>query len=193
MSAPYAKPFRQRVLTALTDALKTITPTNGYKTNLADDLSPTAKHPSRVFRGRAWFGDNDPIPMISVLEAPDEADDLIDDEPFDNKQGGGTWRLFVQGFVSDDPYNPTDPAYALLADVRRCLLAERKRKHSISRNQSDPLGMGVVSANGSGNAVLAIRKVGKGTVRPADDVSAKAYFWMTLDIDIIENGDKPYD
>lgn len=187
----YDAPFRQRVLVALTDAIKEITPANGYKTDLADDPAPDAEYPSRVFRGRAWFGDDDPIPMISVLEAPDEADEFID-EPFDGKQEGGTWRLFVQGFVNDDPYHPTDPAYVLLADVRRRLLLERRRKHPTARNQPDPLAMGPVNANGSGNAVLGLT-VGKGTVRPADDVSAKAYFWCTVDVQIIENGEKPYD
>lgn len=187
----HTEPFRQRVLTAITNTLKTITPDNGYKNNLADDLLPTADHPTRVFRGRAWFGDNDPIPMLSVLEAPDEADDFLD-EPFDGKQEGGEWRLLVQGFVNDDPFNPTDPAYRLLADVRRRLLAERRRKHPTARNQSDPFGMGVVNANASGNAVLDLT-VGKGAVRPADDVSAKAYFWLVLTIKMIENGDKPYD
>lgn len=191
MNDTYEQPWRQRVLTAVTDTIKTITPDAGYQFNLADDHSPDAEHPSRVFRGRAWFGDTDPIPMISVLEAPDEADEFID-EPFDGKQEGGEWRLFVQGFVNDDPYNPTDPAYMLLADVRRRLLAERKRKHPVSRNQPDPFGMGVVNSNGSGNAVLGIT-VGKGVVRPADDVSAKAYFWLVLTIQLIENGERPYD
>lgn len=187
----YTEPFRQRVLTAITDTLKTITPANGYKFDLADDLSPDAEYVSRVFRGRAWFGDSDPIPMISVLEAPDEADDFLD-EPFDGKQEGGDWRLFVQGFVNDDPFNPTDPAYRLLADVRRRLLAERRRKHSTARHQPDPFGLGVARSDGSGNAVLGLT-VGKGAVRPADDVSAKAYFWMVITIKMIENGDNPYD
>ena len=187
----YDDPFRQRVLNAITAAIKEITVANGYKVDLADDLDPDAEHPERVFRGRAWFGDTDPIPMISVLEAPDEAEEFID-EPFDGKQEGGWWDLFVQGFVNDDPYHPTDPAYVLLADVRRRLLLERRRKHQVHRNQPDPFGMGVASSGGSGNAVLGL-KVGKGTVRPADDVSAKAYFWFRLSVQIIEDGEKPYD
>ncbi len=184
-------PFRLRVLRdGVTATLKTITPTNGYINDLSDFDPGDGETAERVFRGRAWFGEGDPIPMVSVLEAPDPSDDFLD-VPFDGKQDGGEWRLFVQGFVDNDPTHPTDAAYVLLADVRRRLLVEGRRKHPVAQHQPDPFGMGVVSSGGSGNAVLEIT-VGAGVVRPADDLSARSYFWLILTVRLVEDGETPY-
>ena len=78
MIYPDPLPFKLRVLRAVTATLKTITPANGYFYDLSDDTDPDALHPTRVFRGRAWFGDNDPIPMLSVLEGVNPADEVAE-------------------------------------------------------------------------------------------------------------------
>lgn len=168
----YDRPFRLRVLDALTDCLRNITPANGY----AHDLS------SAVFRGRAMFGDDDPLPMVSILEPP-VAPDQIASSLADS---AGGWDLLVQGFVQDDRLNPTDPAYLLLADVKRALALEQVRREGRMPN---PLGMG--GGAGSGNEVTGI-DIGAGVVRPADDVSAKAYFWLTLTLQVVEDPENPY-
>jgi hypothetical protein len=46
-----------------TEALKEITVANGY----AHDLATSA------FRGRVIFGENDPVPMVSILRGSDPA------------------------------------------------------------------------------------------------------------------------
>ena len=182
-------PFRLRVMHAITDALAEITPTNGYVSDLSPfdpgDGSPMA----RVFRGRAWFGDSDPLPMVSVLEGSSPAE-IMAEEPYETQSEDYEVVMIVQGFVNDDKDNPTDPAYVLMADVRRRLAAERKRRlpAASGRNGIDPFGLW--TADGK-NRVIDIR-VGPGVVRPADDLSSKAYFWLSLKVRMVDHADAPY-
>lgn len=180
-------PFRLQVLKALTSALKEITPTNGYQSNLADFDPGDGVTTARVYRGRLWFGDDgkgggDPIPMVSILEgvAPGEE---VAEAPLVTPHGEYEFPLIVQGFVNDDPLNPTDPAYVLLADVRRRLSIEVKRK--TPEQDYDALGLG----RGK-NRVTGLR-IGPGVVRPADEVSAKAYFWLSVVVTIFDNPLEP--
>jgi len=183
-------PFRLRILHAVTDAIKEITPANGYVSNLADFDPGDGTPMSRVYRGRAWFGDSDPMPMVSVLEGSTPADS-VEDEPFETQAGEYNLSLLVQGFVNDDKLNPTDPAYVLMADVRRRLAAERKRRYPLAsgRNGLDPLGLWTPTSR---NRVVDLR-VGPGVVRPADDVSAHAYFWIVVHVRLVDHADAPYD
>lgn len=177
-------PFKLRVLRGLTDALKTITPDNGYASNLADFDPGDGISTTRVFRGKAWFGDDSPIPMVSVLEGVTPSDEVAE-PPVDTTTGEFEWPLIVQGFVQDDPENPTDPAYMLLADVRRRLAIERVRK-APNTHQPDPFGLGFGK-----NRVTGLT-IGPGVVRPADDISAKAYFWLSLTIRVVDNAAAPF-
>ncbi len=178
-------PFKLRVLHALTDIIKEVTPANGYTSNLADFDPGDGVMTSRVYRGRAWFGDTDPIPMVSVLEPSDESDYLFAPPP-DDSSGSYDWPLLVQGFVNDDPMNPTDPAYKLMRDVRRRLVREKQRKLP-GRNTTDPLGTAGFGLEGCRVTDL---KISTGKVRPADDVSAKAYFWMVVTLSITEDAEQ---
>jgi hypothetical protein len=156
--------FRLRVLKAITTAIRQVTPANGYQ----NDLSAS------VFRGRTLFGENDPLPMVSILEAPLQPDQL----PVPTSSGAnfGDWELLIQGFVVDDHENPTDPAHELLAEVKKALAVEMGRRDNI-------LGLGPK-----------VDKImlGTGTCRPADEVSARAYFWMPLVVKLMEDLDDPF-
>lgn len=160
------EPFRLRVLKALTAALEEIVPTNHSK-NLCGS----------VFRGRDLFGDDDPVPMLSILEAVDEK--VLIRPPVDNPVYRGPWELLIQGFVDDDRLNPSDPAEFLLADVKRRLAQEMKR----AGRERNILGMG--------GRVEGIQ-ISQGVVRPPDDLSAKAYFWLRVTLQIVENLADPY-
>lgn len=186
MIYPTTLPFKLRVMRALTETLKDIRTADGYHYDLADATDPHAKHPTRVFRGRAWYGDSDPIPMLSILEGVNPADEVAEPAPL-NTTGQYDYPLIIQGFVNDDPVNPTDPAYLFLADVRRRLAVERKRKLLNSQSQPNPFGMGEPGPN----RVTGLT-IGPGVVRPADDVSAKAYFWLSLTLRMIEDAEQPY-
>lgn len=160
------EPFRLRVLKALTDALREITPDNGY----CHDLSEA------VFRGRAVFGESDPLPMVSILEAIDQKEQRP--APEAGVHFKGEWELLIQGFLDDDTENPTDPAHALMAEVKQRLVKERARDR-----QLNILGMG---------GKVTDLYFSPGVVRPPDEDSAKAYFWLRVTLVLVENLADPY-
>lgn len=173
-----ADPFRLRVLQALTDHLKSITPANGFQSDLSDFIAGDGLSSVRVFRGRDSFGESDELPFVSVLE---------DFRPDDQKLGGpgttggaGEWRLLIQGFVKDDPVHPTDPAYIMAADVIMALARLRKDRYDIL---------------GLGNATPCVHSVNfkQPVVRPADgEVSSTSFFFITLTLGLVENLENPF-
>lgn len=170
-------PFRLRVLKALTNTIKTVTPANGYTNNLAD-WTEAGVTLSRVFRGRELFGDTDPLPMVSVLEHPRALDAML--APESQPEAIGEWDLLVQGFVEDDPDHPTDPAHILAAEVISAIAKSAKQRHDI-------LGLGY--------QMPAVTKlsIGSPVVRPADGVnSSQAFFWLTLTLTLVENRETPF-
>lgn len=165
-------PFRLRVLQALTSTLQSITPANGYD----HDLSAC------VFRGRLIYGDNDPVPLISILEAPLPDDPVI--TPPSGTTWSGQWRLMIQGWVDDDKDNPTDPAHYLLADVKKALANARKQ----------------MIRPGKGNNLLGMQGrvtnllIGACVVRPAEEqVNELASFLLSVTLEIAENMADPYE
>lgn len=164
-------PIRLEALKRMTAVLEGITVANGYLHDLA----------GHVHRGRGVYGDETPVPCLSILEAPIPLDQLPSAK--DNVAQTGPWELVVQGWVKDDRVNPTDPAHVLLADVKRCLARER-----LKTDWDDPAD-GIF---GLGRFVTALY-IGPGVVRPPEEISAKAYFWLTVTLDIAEDMTKPYE
>ena len=130
----------------------------------------------RVFRGRAIFGDDDPIPMISVLEPPIPLETIR--SAAENPNQAGRWELLVQGWPKDDKKNPTDPADMLLAKVKAALAAERRRDRSMN-------------ILGLKNMVTDLH-IGHGASRPSDEVSVRAYFWLIITLKIVEDMSDPF-
>lgn len=161
-------PFRLRVLQALTAALNDINPDNGYASDLRQ----------KVFRGRLIFGHDDPLPMVAILEAIEQEQARIADMPSGTGMVKRPFELMIQGFVDDDPDNPCDPAYYLKAEVEKRLVQERIRER-----QRNILGMG---------GRVTDLKLSPGVVRPPDDVSGKAYFWLRMTLEIVEDLSDPY-
>lgn len=169
----HTDPFRLRVQKSLTAVLESITPANGYTFDLT----------GAVFRGRDMFGDNAPLPMVSILESMLERDQLA--EPPGGTAQAGTWELLLQGWTEDDDDNPTDPGQHLMAQVKKRLSEERLRPFPADslRRGYDPLGM---------DGKIASLKFSTGVVRPSDDVSSKAYFWLKLELVMVEDLVNPY-
>lgn len=162
-----ADPTRLRVLKALTASLEQITTANGYQHDLT----------GKVFRGRDIFGYSDPLPMVSILEDIREIEQQPTAKP--NPVQHGSWPLLIQGFCEDDDQNPSDPAHLLLADVKRRLIEERIRDRSFNI-----LGMG--------DTVTGL-ELSQGVVRPPDEgVSNKAYFWLRMTLELVEDCTNPY-
>ena len=161
-----ADPLKLQIMKAMTTSLESVSIASGFHNDLADS----------VFRGRNVFGDSDPLPMVSILEAPVPIDKVM--APAGSQKDTGDWELLIQGFSKDDPDNPTDPAHLLMADVKRVLVAE-KSKGGGQFTTTGPFGLGKF-----------IRKmyIGQGVVRPPEQyVSSKAYFWLGVRLNIVEN------
>ena len=178
MSLPFDPddPFRLTVLKQLSVCIGRVTPANGFKHNLSES----------VFRGRSIYGDGDPLPMVSILGPPIPLETLHGRG--DNPNSTGDWELLIQGFVDDDRENPSDPAHRLMAEVKKVIIDEKKRNGGF-----DILGLGPKSEGNpnTGNRVIDLH-IGQGSVRPSDEVSARAYFWLMLTVKLAENQSDPY-
>lgn len=166
------EPFRLLVLKSLTKVLE--------KTSYAD--YPTME--GRVFRGRLFFGEDDPLPMLSILEPPIPIEAVRSQA--DNVKSASSWELLVQGFVNDDRSNPSDPAHCLMAETKKALVAEKRR------NSYDFFGYGVKDAKTNNSNSITSLQIGQGAVRPADEHSGVGFFWLSIILGITENLENPY-
>ena len=159
---------RLQILKALTTHLETVTVANGYQHDLA----------GKVLRGVLRVSDEDyAVPVVSILESfnPDRGPNEVGGDY--RREQRDDWILLIQGWVADDPVNPTDPAHNLMADVKKCLAR-------IS-DEEDPAYM-------LGDYLIAGIGIEPGVVRPPDETSAKAYFWMRIILKVTEKLADPY-
>lgn len=170
---PLTDPLRLTIHKRLTAALEEIDGTGDWMTDIS----------GKVFRGRAIYGESDPLPMVSILEVPIPIDQRP--MPGDSTYGSGGWELMIQGFAVDDRDNPTDPAHVMLADVKKRLAIERKKLNwgPTQGPAAGVLGLGRTITN---------MQIGPGVVRPPDEISAKAYFWLTFELELAEDLEDPY-
>lgn len=171
-------PFRLRVMKAVCDQLKTISPDGDYAHNLADFVDAAGRPAERVFRGRTIYGDNDPLPMLAVLEDPRALEQ--NNGPANSTASAGQFRILIQGFVTDDKTHPLDPAYRLSAEVVEALVKAKKERFNM-------LGLGSVAP-----CVMGIT-IGQPVHRPPDDeVSAVSYFLVPVTLTLAENLETPF-
>lgn len=150
---------RLDILRALTKHLEGINGIDPYEFNLA----------GRIFRGRDKFGSQDPVPLVSVLEGKNTSYGQFADDS--NAVRLDSWLLLVQGWVQDDPLNPTDPAYRLLADV------ELRLSDIIATEAGRPKFPGIYLLGG----LISSLTVAQPVVRPPEEaVSSKAFFYLPL-------------
>lgn len=138
----------------------------------------------RVKRGRIMFGDKDPLPMLSILEVPIPLDQIV--PPPDSSYSSGAWELLIQGFAVDDSDHPTDPAHVLMAAVKK-RLAQAKIQTKAYRES------GIGDFKVFGMKQITGMAIGAGVVRPPDEVSSKAYFWLNLTLDVAEDLADPFE
>lgn len=171
-------PFRLRVMKAVGDCLKGITAADGYKHDMDDGTDSAGRVQERVFRGRTIYGDNDPLPMLSVLEDPKTSVTL--NGSAGSAVAANEFSIYVMGFVEDDKTHPLDPAYHLSADVITALVRAKKDQRNIL---------------GIGNRAPCVLKltIGQPIHRPPDDeVSVVAYFLLPVTLTLVENLEDPF-
>ena len=169
---PIVDPFRLRVQKLLTVALRQITPDNGFFCNLSK--------PSQIGRGRTVYSDNDPLPMVAILEEPFAFDqDLAPSVGFTKDE---PYELILQGFVPDEPDHPTDMAHYLMADVKRRLSALKV---------DEDFKTGRIFRFGTAHNVVVSVTWDGGVVRPADERTVVAHFWLRLAFGISSDDQNP--
>jgi len=167
-------PLRLAVLKKLTSLIETITIANGYLYDLN----------GCVFRGRTTFGDNDPTPLISLLEG--ESPEVINVAGTNANQKERLWSIILQGWVENDHVHPSDPAYYLAAEVERCL----GQIMAVDRHGD----AAVPQWYRLGGALQVTRFViGAPVIRPpTEGVEKNATFYMPLLIGLAEKAGEPY-
>ncbi len=169
---------RLATLKAITTFLETeVSVANGYEHDLAGN----------VFRGRMTFDETDPLPCVSLLDNinPDRFPSRAGFDDGDTGDTTSRWVLLLQGWVKDDKRNPTDPAEQLMADVKK----------AIAKLDTDPNPMSNEAQHPDYllNGLIVGLEIEPGTVRPPDQHSAKAYFWMRVILKFNENVRDPFD
>lgn len=160
--------------------LKQLTTYLATEISIANDYSHdmTREGVEHVWRGRFYTGPKMSLPAISILEGvnPDREPDTVGNQHDMQKD---SWILLVQGWVDDDNENPTDPAHALLADVKMAMSKYAQKMVNLE-----------FAGTPWTNVVQII--IEPGVVRPPDQISDKAYFWMRIVLQITEPTDDPF-
>lgn len=161
---------RLHVLKRLTTFLEGVTVANGYDHDLT----------GRVSRGLAIVSSETPLPWVNIIENLNP-----DRDPMETGEGliqQDDWILLLQGWVDtdEDDIYPTDKAHALMADVKRRLSRIIDPGEPTSRNPDYLLG-------GDIEGFLCE----PGVVRPPDEISSTAYFYLRVVVKLVEHLDDP--
>lgn len=155
-------------------------------------VSPAQDRPidltDSVFRARAYIGgrgSKEPIPMVSLLMAPEV-------EPETIEAGLGRKRTrdvlyFFQGWTEPGVESETDPAHELLAEVKKAL------SNLMFPETNDYYMLRAYHPNN--RPMIQKLEVGMGLVRPPEDQVSPtaAYFWLPIRLGLIESPADPYE
>lgn len=165
------EPYRLQILKALTRHLEGINGIDPYTFDLTD----------KVFRGKSFFGADSPLPCVSILEGKASDYGVFADESKSVRLD--SWLLLVQGWTPDDPRNPTDPAYRLVANVQSRL------SDIVAKNgHGKPKFSGVYLLGG----LISSLTIAAPVVRPPEDnLSSKAFFFLPILVGLKSDLSKP--
>jgi len=176
------EPIALAALKVLTAHLEGIKPTNGYDFDLR----------GKVFRGRVRFGREEPLPMLSILEAPRPEDGLLLPVAAENnRRSVREWGLLIQGWAVDDPEHPTDPAYYLMAAVE-----QRLSDLVAVKTSGQPVDPAVyrLGNTAAGKPRISGATIGPGLVRPPQEgISDTAFFYLPVSLQRTVDPANPYE
>jgi hypothetical protein len=161
---------RLHILKLMTAFLEQITVANGYEHDLT----------ARVSRGLNFVSAETPLPWVNIIENLNPDRDPL--EVGESLQQQDDWILLVQGWVETDEEDlyPTDKAHALMADVKRRLSRIIDPGSPQERNPEFMLG-----------DVIEGFVCEPGVVRPADETSSTAFFYLRVVVKLVEHLDDP--
>jgi hypothetical protein len=165
------------ILKRLTAHLQGITIDNGYEFEMSQ----------AVFRGRMVYGEDDPVPMISIVEHL-TADIAVETAGENDIMRQDNWVLLVQGWLSHEPDCPTDEAYQLKAATEHRLA----RLIKIDQSTGEPLYPDEYLL-GIKDTITGI-SIGPGVVSVAirEGASAKAFFYLPVGISLAIDISDPF-
>lgn len=161
---------RLYILKKLTTFLQGITPANGYD----HDLS------AGVYRGRVLFGEETALPCVNIVESFNPDRDPLSAGA--NLVQRDLWVLLINGWVETDEEDdfPTDNAHGLMADVKKRLAEILTPGAPHSPNPNYMLGNDIEGFS-----------IEPGVVRPPDETSSKAFFYLRVVVELVEYLDDP--
>lgn len=143
----------------------------------------------KVFRGRMNFGDSDPLPCVSIIEATRPEHGFS--AGTNDEVRAGRWPLIIQGWVKNDPVNPTDPAYGLAAAIEQQLgrVIATDRQGEPLYPDDYMLGPG----DDARDRLIVKLGFGQGVVSPPrEQVSTNAFFFLPVWVELAEKIGQPY-
>jgi hypothetical protein len=140
---------------------------NGYNFDLA-----------AAYRGKKNFGKETKLPAVVVLENfnPDRAAEVIGGVVGTKQKYDQVYLLNGWAAAAGDDEADEDAAHLLLGDVKKAL-----GKLHVPRNQS-----------GYFDGLASAMFIEPGVVRPPDEQSERAYFWMRIRLEVVEKVGDPY-
>lgn len=173
------------ILQRLTTLLEGITVANGYDYDLM----------GRVFRGKLLFGDNEPVPFVSILESlrPDPNPMEVGSEKMLRSED---WELLIQGWAKTNQATPTDDLYNL-----KGALEHRLARMVVTDAQGNPAFPGDYrlgrDGTGSRGGLINSARIGPGVVRPetaqiAGASGGKAALYLPLIVCYTANVSDPW-
>lgn len=146
----------------------------------------------RVFRGRSVFGEETPLPMLSILEATDVADGPYADDARTLQHT--EWGLVIQGFVEHDVENPLDAAYYLKASTQAMLSRVTAMTSRPGRAPAPAFPESyLLGERAAGESLISLMEVGRGVVRPPDArISTTTFFYLPVRVVLATDASQPY-
>lgn len=137
-----------------------------------------------VYRGRAQFGDETPLPALNILESPKP--DIAITAAENGIVHREDWLLFVQGWIhATDPNQPCDDAYNFMA----CTELELSKIIAVDKNSGEPQYPGVYLIDN----LIAGLSIGPGVCRPPQEgVSASSFFYLPVNVTLTTDCSKPF-
>lgn len=151
--------------------------------------SDTDFHVGTIEWGRESFGEDEARnTVISFIEPPKPVD--IEDAPQNSAVRRYDWTIYIQGISRDNFQLPTYPSYELVAEIKRIIFELVEDNNGSKVNNILNLGPTAQKARDNKNNVYDI-KIGSETVRGPGEHSRFAYFWLPLQLSIVEDLKNP--
>jgi hypothetical protein len=180
-----ADPKQLRILKKLVAHLEGINPDND---DPATGAPYTVDFRNRVYRGRSLINIDDAEGALSIVEFPNQ--DIFSPVGEHGVCRMESWRLLLQGWPKDDPTNPSDPAYEMMA---MCQMRLARIIAELPNGRGPKFPDEFMLGQHEERDELASLIIAPGVVRPPEDAASRlAMFYMPLVLGVKIDVADPY-